>query len=162
VLVGCDDGPNEDQTDAAAKHLAEDVGVSAIIGYAFSGNTISVANDVTIKDKVVLFSPSATSAQITSLNDSDLVWRTAPSDNVQGQALALYYGDVEAAAKAKYPSIAGGPIKVAIVNHSDPYGSGLGDTLEGLLQFNGKPALSQGGRAATTCASTTASPTRRT
>jgi len=140
VLVGCNDGPNEDQTDAAAKHLGEDLGVPAIIGYAFSGNTVQVANDVTIKDQVVLFSPSATSAQITNLNDNDLVWRTSPSDNVQAQALALYYADVEAAVKAKYTMVDPAHIRVAIVNNDDSYGAGLGDTLEAQLMFNGKSA----------------------
>lgn len=140
VLVGCNDGPNEDQTADAAKHLAEELEIPAIIGYAFSGNTIQVANDVTIKDGVVLISPSATSAQITNLNDNDLVWRTAPSDNVQAQALTLYYADVEAAVKKKYPGVDPAHLKVAIVNHDDAYGAGLGDTLEAQLKFNGKSA----------------------
>jgi branched-chain amino acid transport system substrate-binding protein len=140
VLVGCNDGVEENQTDAAAKHLAEVLEVPAIIGYAFSGNTIQVANDVTIKDGVLLISPSATSAQITNLNDNDLVWRTSPSDNVQAQALTLYYGDVEAALKKKYPGVDPAHIKVAIVNHDDAYGAGLGDSLEAQLTFNGKSA----------------------
>jgi Periplasmic binding protein len=140
VLVGCNDGSNEDQTDKAAKHLAEDLGIPAIIGYAFSGNTIQVAGDVTIKDQVLLFSPSATSNDITNLNDSDLVWRTAPRDDFQATALSLYYPTVEAAAKAKYPMIASNPIKVAVVHHSDAYGAGLADALQKVLNFNGKPA----------------------
>jgi hypothetical protein len=149
VVVHCNDGPNEDAslTDVAAKHLINDLGVPAIIGYAFSGNTLSVAGDVTIPDKTLLFSSSATSAQLTTLEatDSDLFWRTCPSDNVQAQALALHYTDVEAAALAKYPMIDSSNIKVAIVNHSDLYGSGLGDTLQMNLTFNGMPATAQTG-----------------
>jgi branched-chain amino acid transport system substrate-binding protein len=147
VLVGCNDGVNEDQTDVAAKHLIDDLAVPAIIGYAFSGNTISVAQDVTIPSGVLLFSPSATSAQITQLEatDKDLVWRDCPSDNVQAQALTLYYASVQAAALAKYPNIDKNNVKVAIVNHSDAYGSGLGDTLEGSLKFNGMSATAQSG-----------------
>jgi Periplasmic binding protein len=147
VLVGCNDGPNEDQTDVAAEHLINDLGVPAIIGYPFSGNTLTVAQMETIPNKVLLFSPSATSAQITALEstDSDLVWRTCPSDNVQAQALALYYSTVQAAALHRYPMIDPTAVKVAIVNHSDAYGSGLGDTLEGTLTFNGMSATSQGG-----------------
>ena len=131
VLVGCNDGPNEDQTQTvtAAQHLIDDLGVAAIIGYPFSGNTLYVAQNETIPNKVLLFSPSATSAQITALesSDSDLVWRTCPSDNVQAQALALYYSTVQAAALARYSMIDPNNIKVAIVNHHDAYGSGLGD-----------------------------------
>ncbi len=145
VLVGCNDGPNEDpaQTDVAAKHLINDLGVAAIIGYAFSGNTVSVAQDVTIPQKTLLFSPSATSAQITGLETAAndyLVWRTAPSDNVQAQALVLHFPNVVTAAEAKYTKIDPAHLKVAIVNHSDLYGSGLGNTVEGTLKFNGLAA----------------------
>jgi branched-chain amino acid transport system substrate-binding protein len=142
VLVGCNDGVNEDQTDVAAKHLVNEVGVPAIIGYAFSGNTISVAQDVTIPGNTLLFSPSATSAAITQLHmaDKGLVWRTAPSDNVQAAALALYYNSVQNAAKMKYPNIAVDAVKVAIVHHDDAYGKGLALALQGQLVFNGKPA----------------------
>lgn len=147
VLVGCNDGVNEDKTDDAAKHLINDLDVPAIIGYAFSGNTLQVAQDVTIPSGTLLFSPSATSAQITGLHSKDngLVWRTVPSDDVQAQVLTLYYPYVESMAMANYASITAGNVKVAIVNHSDAYGSGLGDTLEGALMFNGKSATSQSG-----------------
>jgi hypothetical protein len=144
VLIGCNDGPNEDETDVAAKYLIDKIGVPAIIGYAFSGNTITVAGDVTIPDGVLLFSPSATSNDITSLPDQDLVWRTAPRDDFQATALSLYYPDVEASAKKKYPMIGtdptSNPMKVAIVHHSDAYGAGLADALQKILVFNGKPA----------------------
>lgn len=137
VLVGCNDGENEDRTDEAAKHLIDDLGVPAIIGYAFSGNTISVATDVTIKDNVLLFSPAATSNDITNLNDNDLVWRTSPRDDFQASALSLYYLDVEAKVKAQ---IGATPVKVAILHNDDPYGSGLADVLQSKIMINGKPA----------------------
>ncbi|APR84860.1 Branched-chain amino acid ABC transporter, amino acid-binding protein [Minicystis rosea] len=142
VLVGCNDGENEDRTDDAAKHLVDDLGVPAIIGYAFSGNTISVATDVTIKSDVLLFSPAATSNDITMLNDNDLVWRTAPRDEYQAAALAQYYDDVEGAVKKRYPTVTG-DMKVAIIHHNDAYGAGLADVLQGKLSFNGKTAAEQ-------------------
>jgi branched-chain amino acid transport system substrate-binding protein len=145
VLVGCNDGPNEDQTDKAAQHLAEELDIPAIIGYPFSGSTISVATDVTIKDKVLLFSSSATSDSITTLNDSDLVWRTSPPDTLQASALSQYYPQVETSARVRYPMIPANQMKVAIINHSDSYGSNLGDKLEAKLTFNGKSAASQQG-----------------
>lgn len=135
VLVGCNDGVNEDQTDVAARHLVNDVGVPAIIGYAFSGNTISVAQDVTIPGDVLLFSPSATSAQITSLQATDkgLVWRTAPSDDVQAIALTAYYPSVLSAVQARYPKVNPSQIKVGVAHHSDDYGQGLYVALNNLL-----------------------------
>jgi branched-chain amino acid transport system substrate-binding protein len=147
VLVGCNDGVNEDQTDVVAKHLVDDLGVPAIIGHAFSGNTLKVAQDVTIPGKVLLVSPSATSSLITALESTDngLVWRTAPSERLQAPALASYYTQVRAAAVAKYPATGSRSIKVAIVNHSDAYGSGIASALEASLRFNGMSASSQAG-----------------
>lgn len=137
VLVGCNDGENEDRTDDAAKHLIDDLGVPAIIGYPFSGNTISVATGVTIAKQTLLFSPAATSNDITMLDDKDLVWRTSPRDDFQASALALYYAEVETKVLAQ---IGTGPVKVAIIHNNDPYGSGLADVLQGKISINGKPA----------------------
>jgi hypothetical protein len=128
VLVGCNDGPNEDQTDRAAHQLIDELGVAAIIGYPFSGNTLTVAQDVTIPENTLLFSPSATSAAITQLEptDKDLVWRTCPDDDVQAQALTLYFPTVAQVVEKLY---ALSTVKVGVAHHSDPYGSGLYDTL---------------------------------
>lgn len=147
VVVGCNDGPNEDQTDAAAKHLVDDLGVPAIIGYAFSGSTIKIATDVAIPAGVLLFSPSATSDAISNLADSDLVWRTSPPDSLQATAMAKYFPTVEKAARARYGLSASAPLKVAIVHATDPYGVALSSALEAQLVFNGAPALGQLGGA---------------
>ncbi len=109
VLVGCSDGPNEDEYQAAAKHLVNDLGVQAIIGHAFSGATIQIATDVTIPAGVLLFSPTASSDDISTLVDNDLVWRAATPDSFQGTALASYYPEVAASAQQHYPAIPGGP-----------------------------------------------------
>jgi hypothetical protein len=153
VLVGCNDGVNEDQTDVVAKHLINDLAVPAIIGYAFSGSTISVAQDVTIPDNVLLFSPSATAVAITTLetnaktNPNDLLWRDCPNDNVQAQAQLLLFPSVQTAVTGKYPMVDSTHLKVAVVHHKDAYGSGLASTVEGGnmplfsgLSFNGKMA----------------------
>lgn len=140
VLVGCHDGEDEDRTDEAAHHLIDDLGVPAILGYAFSGNTISLATGTTITDDVLLFSPSATSNDITMLDDKDLVWRTSPRDDFQAAALALYYNDVEAKVKVATGAT---DVKVAILHNNDPYGSGLADVLQSKIMINGKPATDQ-------------------
>ncbi len=146
VVVACNDGPSEDHADEAAKHLV-DLGVPAIIGYPFSGTAVSVAHDVTIPAGVLLFSPSVTSQVITSLHATDkgLVWRTAPSDVLQARAMTLAYPAIEAAAKARYPMIGSGKIKVAIVNGNDNDATGIADALEAQLTFNGATAVSQTG-----------------
>lgn len=141
VLIGCSDNSDDETAIAAAKHLTEEVGVPAIIGGAFSGTTIKLATTVTIADKVLLFSPSATSADITNIDDQGLVWRTAPSDNLQASALSLYVPTVEADIE-KDPMFAG-KLKLAILNKGDSYGGGLAKTLKASLQSNGTLAAGQ-------------------
>ncbi len=144
VLVACNDGPNEDQYIAAAKHLVDDLGVPAIIGYPFSGSTLEIATEVTIPAGVLLFSPAATSNDITKLNDKDLVWRTSPPDSFQAAALTLYYPDVEARARKLFPKIMpADKFKVAILYLDESYGKGLADALQATLTFNGKGAAEQ-------------------
>jgi branched-chain amino acid transport system substrate-binding protein len=143
VLVGCSDDSDNTTAVTAAKHLTEDVGVAAIVGGAFSGITIDIANTVTIPDKVLLISPSATSVAITDLDDHDLVWRTSPPDSFQAQALALYMPEIEAQVRSDLSLMASDKIKVAILNKGDAYGSGLAKALEKKLVINGKPATDQ-------------------
>jgi branched-chain amino acid transport system substrate-binding protein len=137
VVVGCNDSNDADR---AAKHLV-DVGVPAIIGPAFSGVTIDVANTVTIPAGVMLMSPSATSTLITDLPDKGLVWRTSPPDTLQATALSLLVaGQVEPAIRSELGLTPAQPIKVGIVYKNDGYGKGLSDSLFKQLIFNGKDA----------------------
>lgn len=141
VVVGCNDNSDSDTGVVAAKHLVADLGVPAIIGAAFSGITIKVATTVTIPGGVLLLSPSATSVAITDLQDNGLVWRTSPPDIYQAQAIALLMPQIEKAVHDTDNVPADMPVKVAILNKGDSYGSGLGKALEKLLVINGKPAL---------------------
>ncbi len=144
VLIGCNDGPNGDKAKEAAGHLIDTLGIQAILGYAFSGTTIELATDVTVPKSVLLFSPTATSNDITQLDDNDLVWRAAPRDSFQAAALSDYVPEVEARVRGMYPMVEANKLKVAIVHNNDSYGIGLADELQGLLKFNGnKGALSQ-------------------
>jgi hypothetical protein len=66
--------------------------------------------------------------------DKDLVWRTCPDDNVQAQALTLYYPSVAATVKKLYSLSA---LKVGVAHHSDAYGSGLYDALSDSMHLGG-------------------------
>jgi branched-chain amino acid transport system substrate-binding protein len=72
----------------AAAHLVEDENVLAIVGPLCSGAAISIYKNVTIPAGITVVSPSATSPEITSLDDGDLVFRTSPSDVYQGGIMA--------------------------------------------------------------------------
>jgi branched-chain amino acid transport system substrate-binding protein len=71
----------------AAKKLVEIDRVVAIVGALASGVTVPVAESVTCPSKVVQISPASTSPLITVLpsdTDADVLFRTCPSDALQG------------------------------------------------------------------------------
>lgn len=120
AVVSCDDGTDANQAERAARHLADVAGVQAIIGAGASGVTIEAFNRVAKGSRVLMMSPSATSPAISNLTDDGLLWRTAPSDAVQGRAIAEYI-------------VRRGYEKVAIVNRNDAYGNGLSAAISGQL-----------------------------
>jgi branched-chain amino acid transport system substrate-binding protein len=78
-------------TEQAAVQAARQLtggGATCLAGAWASANTLAVANSLAIRQRTPLISPASTSAEITELDDNGFVWRTAPSDNLQAQALA--------------------------------------------------------------------------
>jgi ABC-type branched-subunit amino acid transport system substrate-binding protein len=97
--VGLDDvsltvvASEDDQTQAtagveAATKLVQSDNVSVIVGSLASAVTIPIAESVAIPNRVVLISPASTSPAISDLDDDGFVWRTPPSDALQGRVLA--------------------------------------------------------------------------
>ena len=109
-----------------AEHLARQVRVPVIIGPSFSGVTVRITTDVTIPAGVLALSPSATSPEITGLVDRGLVWRTAPSDEIQAEALALLLKATETAL-TKPPVSLTEPLRVAYTVRDDSYGKGISE-----------------------------------
>lgn len=98
--------------DAAAK-LIEIDGVVAIVGALASGVTLAVSS-VTIPAQIPLISPSSTSPAITELADNDFVFRTCPSDALQGVVEAQLARNL-------------GYKKVAVIFVNNAYGRGLAE-----------------------------------
>jgi len=63
-------------------------GFPAISGPASSGNNIPVSTEVYIPNNVVGCSPSSTAITVSRLTDDDFIFRTAPSDLLQGRVMA--------------------------------------------------------------------------
>lgn len=122
VWIDGDDGTNPQIAKATvASHVSK--GVQVIIGAAASGISRAVLPEVVAAGRV-LFSPSNTDAGLTTIDDKGLYFRTAPSDILQGRALA----DV---------ILRDGPHKVAIVARKDSYGEGLQENVRAELERAG-------------------------
>ena len=87
-------------------------GAVALVGPVCSGVTLRVARSITIPAGVPLLSVASASSLITGLNDQDLVFRTAPSDALKGQALARL-------------AIDQGMRSMAVSHASDAYNTGV-------------------------------------
>ncbi len=112
--VACNSaGGAEDAVDAA-KFLADEVGVPAIIGPIFSESVLEVAERVTIDRGVFLISPTASSKEISSLSDQGLVWRTIASDIYQASAIVERIDELD-------PPVE----KLVFLAKQDVYGQGL-------------------------------------
>jgi ABC-type branched-subunit amino acid transport system substrate-binding protein len=123
VYLPGDSGDNGDVANATVDRLlAEDV--DAFIGAASSGVSLTVIDKITQAGKVH-FSPANTSPTFTDYDDSGLYFRTAPSDVIQGAALA----DI---------MIADGNASATFLVLNDAYGTGL-------LEFTKGPFEAQGG-----------------
>jgi branched-chain amino acid transport system substrate-binding protein len=118
-LVGslADAGCSPQVSADAATKLVNVTQVSGIVGPLCSGALMAAANSATMPAGVLLISPAATSPEISSLKDNDLVFRTIPSDEYQGQALARTLLDR-------------GTKKVAVSFINNDYGKGIAEAFK--------------------------------
>lgn len=100
-----------------ADRLINSDGVIGIVGALCSGSTIAAANNVAVPAGVPMVSPASTSPALTTLDDNDLVYRTAPSDAYQGEMLAKLLASK-------------GIDEIAITYVNNDYGKGFADALE--------------------------------
>jgi ABC-type branched-subunit amino acid transport system substrate-binding protein len=88
-LVGSEDGQTQAAASVeAATKLVKSNHANVIIGEMASSATIPMAQSVTIPDHVVQISPTSSAPQISDIKDNGYLWRTYPSDTLQGKVLA--------------------------------------------------------------------------
>ena len=121
-LVPADSGTNPDTASSNVDGLLND-DVDAILGAAASGVSGAIVDKVT-GSGTLQCSGSNTAAALSTIDDNGLYFRTAPSDILQGPALA----DVVAESDAT---------NIAIVYRNDDYGSGFNDSLSQAIEDNG-------------------------
>lgn len=128
VWLPGDSGDNGDVANATVDRLlAEDV--DAFVGAASSGVSLTVIDKIT-QAGVIQFSPANTSPSFTTYDDNGLYFRTAPSDVVQGAALA----DI---------MLADGAETAVFLVRNDDYGTGLLEFTVGPYEANGGTVLEQ-------------------
>ena len=123
VVVG-DSACDPTAAGPAADKLVITDQVTAFVGAFCTGATIGAANAAGIPGNVVQISPSATAPALTTLDDKDLVYRTAPSDAFQGVKL----GDLLMQKGIK---------DVAVTYVNNDYGKGLNDVFVEQFKKNG-------------------------
>jgi len=150
VAIVCDDksaGENDNATVLrSAHHLVDRVHVAAIIGTPSTSTTVALATEVTIPNGVFTISPSATGENITLLPDyppgespaQGLLWRTAPSDTYQAQAIATYVQQkLIPGVRAKYNLSPQTKVRILTLLRGDSYGEGLNATFRNTQAFLG-------------------------
>ena len=88
VIISRDTAVNPVQGVDAARALIDVENAVAIVGALSSGVTIAAAEAVVIPNGRIIISGASTAPAITTLDDDDLVFRTAVSDAAQGVVLA--------------------------------------------------------------------------
>ena len=101
---------------ATAERLITADKVNAIVGGDCSGVTTAMLQNVAVANGVVMISPSATSPALSTVEDNDLFFRTAPSDARQGEVVADILMEQ-------------GFTSAAITYTNNDYGKGLADSI---------------------------------
>ncbi len=104
-LIHEDSGTNAEKGRKAAEKLIKEDKVAVIIGSASSGVIVPVAELVTCPDNTLMISPGATSPFITGLpqdQEKDLLFRTCPSDALQGVVLGKLAASLYKTASVMY------------------------------------------------------------
>jgi branched-chain amino acid transport system substrate-binding protein len=129
VLKQADDGTSPDVATSSLDTLVTSDKIDALVGPAASGTALGIIDKIKT-DGVVACSGSNTSAALSVAGGAagGYYFRTAPSDNLQGPALAqLILNDNKQ--------------KVAILTRNDSYGTGFGAALAKALTDGGATVL---------------------
>ena len=116
TLISADGACDATTAAAAADKLINSDNVVGVVGALCTGETIGAFNGSGLSGNVVFISPASSAPALTTLEDNDLVYRTTPSDALQGVKLA----DLLLAKDVK-------DIAITFVNND--YGKGFADAL---------------------------------
>ena len=122
VIVSEDSEGVPEKALAAYEKLANTDKVCCIIGPVLTGETFAVA-DKAQEDGILIISPSASHKDITSVGD--YIFRTTPSDGLQGEVAGYYFADVL------------GYKKIAVLYAKNDYSQGLYEGMKEAFEKRG-------------------------
>ena len=124
TLLSADGACDATAAAAAADRLINSDNVVGIVGALCTGETIGAFNGSGLSGGVVFISPASSAPALTTLEDNDLVYRTTPSDALQGVKLADLL-------------IAKGITDIAVTYVNNDYGKGFADALSAAYTAGG-------------------------
>ena len=140
-LIACDDSDDARAT-RAARHLAEDVRVSAVIGFRSSNELITLAGSEFLPHGVLAIATFNKSSLVSSIPHPEgsprLVWRLAPSNAQDAAPLSAVIADIIEPELRAGALGARTPMRVTVVRPDSATGVGFEDGLLARLRFNGK------------------------
>jgi ABC-type branched-subunit amino acid transport system substrate-binding protein len=145
VLV-CDDAVDARR---AARHLVDDVGVPAVIGFYTSVEAIDLATSLFIPKRVLAIASLNANPLVTTVphppGTPRLMWRTTYNTKDAAAALSAFVeGEIEPQLRAPGAGLGTGPLRVALLRPRSAAGAALSDATFKTLRFNGKAALDNG------------------
>jgi len=123
-LISADGACDATAAAAAADKLINTDNVVGVVGALCTGETIGAFNGSGLSGNVVFISPASSAPALTTLEDNDLVYRTTPSDALQGVKMADLL-------------LAKGVQDIAITYVNNDYGKGFADALSAAYTAGG-------------------------
>jgi ABC-type branched-subunit amino acid transport system substrate-binding protein len=144
ALVVCDDSIDPMR---AARHLIEDVGVPAILGFGSGREVEELAGSLLIQHQVLTMASLTSSPLITRIPQAAdlprMVWRTTYSIHAVADAAAAFLHDV-LEPRALAPSAGARPTRVTLARVDSGLGLWFSEELYRKLTFNDKLAVDNG------------------
>ncbi|MBL9026626.1 MAG: protein kinase [Myxococcales bacterium] len=144
-LVACKDA--KDPT-AAARHLVESVGVSAVIGFGSGKSVVELSSSLFLKEDVLAVASINSSALLSSIphppDQPRLVFRTAANTATRAAALARIIPEAIEPRLRSRPGSTDRDLRVGVVVRQTSAGIAFSEALARNLSFNGKSVRDNG------------------
>ncbi len=136
TLVTEDTKTDPQAAQEAATKVIESAGVAAIAGPWATPELIPTVENVTVDAGIPIVTPSATGPDITTLEDDGLVFRTPPSDAIQGRVLAQVVVDALGEGKTVNTASRNDAYGDALINEFTAAYEELGGTVGSNTSYN--------------------------